>query len=90
MKRLDYRGSSIIGIWVGAIGISALFLMFEFNADFVMILVFAALALTAYIVRLKPGTTDEIEMFADQLETLSGRLSAVEGKLDEINKLLEE
>jgi len=87
---LDYRGSSIIGIWVGALGIAALFLLFDFRVDFIMAMVFAAIILTVYIVRLKPGTTDEIEVFAEQLEALSGRLSAVEGKLDEINKLLEE
>jgi len=87
---MDYRGLSVIGIWVGTLGISSLFLLFDFQADFVMVLVLAAIVLTVYIVRLEPGGTDEIEKFAEQMEALSGRLSAVEGKVDEINKLLEE
>ena len=87
---MDYRGLSVIGIWVGTLGISSLFLLFDFQADFVMVLVLAAIVLTVYIVRLKPGGTDEIDMFAEQMEALSGRLSAVEGNVDEINKLLEE
>ena len=87
---MDYRGVSVIGIWVGTLGISALFLQFDFTTDFIMALVLAAIVLTVYIVRLKPGGTHEIEKFADQMEALSGRLSAIEGKVDEINKLLEE
>jgi hypothetical protein len=87
---MDYRGLSVIGVWVGTLGISALFLMFDFTTDFIMALVLAAILLTVYLVRLKPGGAEEIEKFADQLEALSGRLSAVEGKVDEINKLLEE
>jgi hypothetical protein len=87
---MDYRGLSVIGVWVGTFSISAMFLRFDFTTDFIMILIFTAIALTVYIVRLKPGGTDEIEKFTDQLEALSGRLSAIEGKVDEINKLLEE
>ena len=87
---MDYRGLSVIGVWVSTLGISALFLMFDFTTDFIMALVLAAILLTVYIVRLKPGGAEEIEKFVDQLGTLSGRLSAVEGKVDEINKLLEE
>jgi len=87
---MDYRGLSVIGVWVSTLGISALFLMFDFTTDFIMALVLAAILLTVYIVRLKPGGAEEIEKFANQLGRLSGRLSAVEGKVDEINKLLEE
>jgi len=87
---MDYRGLSVIGVWVGTLTTAAMFLMNDFQVDFVMVLVFAAIVLTVYIVRLKPGVNDEIEMFADKLEALSGRLSAIEGKVDEINKLLEE
>lgn len=87
---MDYRGLSVIGVWVSTLGISALFLMFDFTTDFIMALVLAAILLTVYLVRLEPGGAEEIEKFANQLGTLSGRLSAVEGKVDEINKLLEE
>jgi len=87
---MDYRGLSVIGVWVSTLGISALFLMFDFTTDFIMALVLVAILLTVYIVRLKPGGAEEIEKFTNQLGTLSGRLSAVEVKVDEINKLLEE
>ena len=87
---MDYRGLSVIGVWVGTLSTAAMFFMNDFHVDFVMVLVFAAIVLTVYIVRLKPGVNDAIEMFADKLEALSGRLSAIEGKVDEINKLLEE
>ena len=87
---MDYRGLSVIGVWVGTLTTAALFLMNDFQVDFIMVLVLSAIVLTVYIVRLKPGVNDEIEVFADKLETLSGRLSAIEGKIDEINKMLEE
>jgi hypothetical protein len=87
---MDYRGLSVIGLWVGTFSISALFLRFDFHANFIMILIFTAIALTVYIVRLDSGATDEFEKFADQLDALSGRLSAIEGNVEEINKLLEE
>ena len=87
---MDYRGLSVIGVWVGTLSTAAMFFMNDFHVDFVMILVFAAIVLTMYIVRLKPGGTDEIEKFVDELEALSGRLSAFEGNVNEIKKLLEE
>jgi len=87
---LDYRGLSVIGVWVGTLSTAAMFFMNDFHVDFIMVLVFTAIVLTVYIVRLKPGGTDEIEMFAEQMEALSGRLSAVEGNVNEIKKLLEE
>lgn len=87
---MDYRGLSVIGVWVGTLSAAAMFLMNDFQVDFIMVLVLSAIVLTVYIVRLKPGVNDEIEMFAEQMEALSGRLSAVEDNVDEIKKLLEE
>jgi hypothetical protein len=87
---MDYRGLSVIGTWGGTLCIAAMFLMFDLRVDFIMVLVFTAIVLTVYIVRLEPGANDEVEKFVDQLEAMSGRLSAVEGKMDEIYKLLDE
>jgi hypothetical protein len=75
---------------VGTLTVAAMFLMFDLRVDFIMVLVFTAILLTVYIVRLEPGTNEEVEKFIEQMEAMSGRLSAVEGKMDEINKLLEE
>ena len=87
---MDYRGLSVIGVWSGAIALSALFLFFNFTTDVIMALVIAAIVLTVYVVRLKPEVSLEIGKIVGQLEALNGRLSALEGKVDEINKLLEE
>jgi hypothetical protein len=75
---------------VGTLTVATMFLMFDLRVDFIMVLVFTAILLTVYIVRLEPGTNEEVEKFIEQMEAMSGRLSAVEGKMDEINKLLEE
>lgn len=87
---MDYRGLSVIGVWSGAIALSALFLFFNFTTDVIMALVIAAIVLTVYVVRLKPEASVEMGKIMGQLEALNGRLSALEGKVDEINKLLEE
>jgi len=87
---MDYRGLSVIGVWSGAIALSALFLFFNFTTDVIMALVIAAIVLTVYVVRLKPEASVEMGKIVGQLEALNGRLSALEGKVDEINKLLEE
>lgn len=87
---MDYRGTSVAGIWAGVIALSALFLYFEFIADVILALVMAAIILTVYIVRLKPEGAEEMEKIARQLETMSNRLSTLEGNVENINKLLEE
>jgi membrane protein implicated in regulation of membrane protease activity len=87
---MDYRGLSVIGVWFGAIALSALFLNFNFTTDVIMALVIAAIVLTVYVVRLKPEGSVEMEKIMGQLEALNGRLSALEKTVDEVNKLLEE
>jgi hypothetical protein len=39
---MDYRGLSVIGVWAGTLGVSALFLNFNFTTDFITVLVLAA------------------------------------------------
>ena len=89
---MDYRGLSIIGVWIGAIGLSAVFLMFNFTTEFVMVMIMASLVLTVYIVRLKPGGTisEEMTKITKSLEDLGNRLATLEKNVNEINKLLED
>jgi hypothetical protein len=89
---MDYRGLSVIGVWLGTIGLSASFLFFDFTTEFVMAMIMISLALTVYIVRLKPGGSidEEIKKIMDSLEDLSTRLNDLEKNVNEINKLLED
>jgi hypothetical protein len=89
---MDYRGLSVIGVWVGAIGLSAVFLLFDFTTDFIMAMIVASLVLTVYIVRLKPGgsISDEMTKITASLEDLGNRLASLEKNVNEINKLLED
>ena len=89
---MDYRGLSVIGVWGGTISLSALFLYFDFTADFILAMVVFALILTVYIVRLKPGgdIDEEITKITTSLEDLGNRLSSIEKNVNEINKLLED
>ena len=87
---MDYRGTSVAGVWVGVIALSALFLYFEFIAEVILALVIAAMILTVYIVGLKPEGAEDMEKIVTQLETMNNRLSTLEGNVENINKLLEE
>ena len=89
---MDYRGLSVIGVWVGAIGLSAVFLLFDFTTDFIMAMIVASLVLTVYIVQLKPGgsISDEMTKITVSLEDLGNRLASLEKNVNEINKLLED
>ena len=89
---MDYRGLSVIGVWIGAVGISTVFLNYNFTTDFVMAMIVFAILLTVYIVRLKPGgeISVEVDKVVQGLAELRDRLSALEKNVDKINKLLED
>ena len=89
---MDYRGLSVIGVWIGAVGISTVFLNYNFTTDFVMAMIVFAILLTVYIVRLKPGgeISVEVDKAVQGLAELRDRLSALEKNVDKINKLLED
>jgi hypothetical protein len=86
---MDYRGTAIVGVWIGsAIIISALSYFGEY-AGFAIPLIILAFMLTASIMRQDPGGEMGAEMKA-KMENVGERLSALERKVDEINKLLDE
>jgi membrane-associated phospholipid phosphatase len=89
---MDYRGLSVIGVWIGAVGISTVFLNYHFTTDFVMAMIVFAIILTVYIVRLKPGgeISVEVDKVVQGLAELRDRLSALEKSVDRINKMLED
>jgi len=89
---LDYRGLSVIGVWIGAVGISTVFLNYKFTTDFVLAMIVFAIALTVYIVRLKPSEEigEEMAKAVQGLAELRDRLSALEKNVDKINKMLED
>jgi len=59
----DYRGTAILGVWLGMAGIIGIFNYTEYLAGVSLWLVFAAIMLTAHIVRnpLKPYKNVAIE-----------------------------
>ncbi|MCJ7771532.1 MAG: hypothetical protein MUP22_00185 [Desulfobacterales bacterium] len=89
---MDYRGLSVIGVWGGALGITALFLRADFTTDFIMVMIMASLVLTVYIVRLKPGgsISEDVIKITNSLEDLGDRLATLEKNVKEISKLLED
>jgi hypothetical protein len=89
---MDYRGLSVIGVWGGALGITALFLWADFTTDFIMAMIMASLILTVYIVRLKPGgsISEDVIKITNSLEDLGDRLATLEKNVKEISKLLED
>ena len=89
---MDYRGLSVIGVWIGAVGISTVFLNYNFTTDFVMAMIVFAILLTVYIVRLKSGgeISVEVDKVVQGLAELRDRLSALEKSVDKINKMLED
>jgi membrane-associated phospholipid phosphatase len=48
---MDYRGLSVIGVWIGAVGISTVFLNYHFTTDFVMAMIVFAIIFTLWIIR---------------------------------------
>jgi len=89
---MDYRGLSVIGVWAGAIGVSTMFLFFNFTTDFIMAMIVTAVVLTVYIVRLKQGgeISDEVDKIVQALSELKERIALLEKNVEEINKLLED
>ena len=86
---MDYRGITIVGVWLGMAGIIGIFNYTEYLAGASLWLVFAAFMLTAHIVRQRPEGVS-IDKLSEDLTDFTKRLSSLEENVDRINRLLEE
>ena len=86
---MDYRGVAILGVWLGMAGIIGIFNYTGYLAGVSLWLVFAALMMTAYIIRQTPEE-ESIEKLSGELTEFTKRLSSLEESVDRINRLLEE
>ncbi|MBL7167099.1 hypothetical protein ISS40_00340 [Candidatus Bathyarchaeota archaeon] len=86
---MDYRGTAIVGVWVGMAGIIGIFNYTEYLAGASLWLVFAALMMTAHIVKQRPEG-ESIDKLSEDLTDFTKRLSSIEESVDRINRLLEE
>lgn len=86
---MDYRGTAIVGVWIGIAAIIGIFNYTEYLAGASLWLVFAAFMLTAYIIKQSPGG-EASESTNQEIGDLDRRLSAIEKSVDEIKRLLEE
>jgi hypothetical protein len=86
---MDYRGTAIVGVWIGIAGIIGIFNYTGYLAGASLWLVFAAYVLTAYIIKQSPGG-EAGENTSKDIDDLDRRLSIIEKSVDEIKRLLEE
>ena len=86
---MDYRGTAILGVWLGMAGIIGIFNYTEYLAGASLWLVFAALMMTAHIVKQRPER-ESIDKLSEDLTDFTKRLSSLEENVDRINRLLEE
>jgi hypothetical protein len=86
---MDYRGTAIVGVWIGIAAIIGIFNFTEYLAGVSLWLVFAAFMLTAYIIKQSPSG-EVSESMNREMGDLDRRLSTIEKNVDEIKKLLEE
>jgi len=86
---MDYRGTAIVGVWLGMAGIIGIFNYTEYLAGASLWLVFAALMMTAHIVKQRPEG-ESIDKLSEDLTDFTKRLSSIEESVDRINRLLEE
>ena len=86
---MDYRGTAIVGVWIGIAAIIGIFNYTEYLAGASLWLVFAAFMLTAYIIKQSPGG-EAGETTSKDIDDLDRRLSTIEKSVDEIKRLLEE
>jgi len=86
---MDYRGTAILGVWLGMAGIIGIFTYSDYLAGVSLWLVFAALMMTAHILRQSPEG-ESIEKLSEDLTDFTKRLSSLEESVDRINRLLEE
>lgn len=86
---MDYRGTAIVGVWLGMAGIIGIFNYTEYLAGASLWLVFAALMMTAHILRQSPEG-ESIDKLSEDLTGFTKRLSSIEESIDRINRLLDE
>jgi hypothetical protein len=87
---MDYRGTAIMGVWIGMAGIIGIFTYTNhILAGASLWLIFAALMMTAYIIRQTPEG-ESIDKLSEDLTEFTKRLSSLEESVDRINRLLEE
>ncbi|MCK4438074.1 hypothetical protein KAV47_03275 [Candidatus Bathyarchaeota archaeon] len=85
---MDYRGTAIVGVWLGMAGIIGIFSYSEL-AGASLWLVFAALMMTAHILRQRPEG-ESIDKLSEDLTDFTKRLSSLEENVGQIKRLLEE
>jgi hypothetical protein len=86
---MDYRGTAIVGVWIGIAAIIGIFNYTEYLAGASLWLVFIAFVLTGYIIKQSPGGEANVST-SQEIGDLDKRLSAIEKSVDEIKRLLEE
>ena len=87
---MDYRGTAILGVWLGMAGIIGIFTLSDhILAGASLWLIFAAFMLTAHILRQRPEG-ESIDKLSEDLTDFTKRLSSLEESIDRINRLLEE
>jgi len=87
---MDYRGTAIVGVWLGMAGIIGIFTYTDhILAGASLWLIFAAFMLTAHIIRQSPEG-ESIDKLSEDLTEFTKRLSSLEESVDRINRLLEE
>ena len=86
---MDYRGTAILGVWLGMAGIIGIFNYTEYLAGASLWLVFAALMMTAHILKQRPEG-ESIDKLSEDLTGFTKRLSSIEESIDRINRLLDE
>ena len=87
---MDYRGTAIVGVWLGMAGIIGIFTYTDhILAGASLWLIFVAFMLTAHIIRQSPEGESIDKLSEDQTE-FTKRLSSQEESVDRINRQLEE
>ena len=87
---MDYRGTAIVGVWLGMAGIIGIFTYSDHMlAGASLWLIFGAFMMTAHILRQNPEG-ESIDKLSEDLTDFTKRLSSLEENVDRINRLLEE
>ena len=79
-----------MGVWIGMAGIIGIFTYTDHMlAGASLWLIFAALMMTAHILRQRPEG-ESLDKLSDDMTSVAKRLSSLEESVDRINRLLEE
>ena len=87
---MDYRGTAIMGVWIGMAGIIGIFTYTNhILAGASLWLIFAALMMTAHILRQSPEG-ESIDKLSEDMTDFTKRLSSLEENVGQVKRLLEE